>query len=113
MSYKLVGELDIVIEECVECGVKFGMTEILHQWKKENKKTFYCPNGHGMSYTKSELDRLRGIISEKDKSLAYFRQIEQERFDKIKADIAAKKQSAKPQRKNKLNRHSPHSGRKE
>lgn len=90
MVYRLTAELEIVIEECIECGAKFGMTETLHTFKKNNKKAFYCPNGHYMSYVKGEADKLREIIAEKDKSLAYFRQLEQQRSDKAKADLAAK-----------------------
>ena len=91
MSYTLTAELEIVIEECIECGAKFGMTKTLHKWKKDNKKTFFCPNGHSMSYTEGEAERLLKIIADKDRSLAYFRRMEQERIDKIKADLDAKK----------------------
>jgi len=91
MSYTLKADLEIIIEECIECGTKFGMTQTLHTWKKENKKSFYCPNGHSMSYTKSEADRLREIIAQKDKSLEYFRAIEARRSEEMKAKLAAKK----------------------
>lgn len=91
MSYTLKADLEIVIEECIECGTKFGMTQNLHTWKKENKKSFYCPNGHSMSYTKSEADRLHEIIAQKDKSLEYFRAIEARRSEELKAKLAAKK----------------------
>ncbi len=100
MAYRLTAELEIVIEECIECGAKFGITETLHTWKKNNKKAFYCPNGHSMSYTKSEADILKEVIEQKDKSLAYFRQLEQQRSDKAKAELAAKQ--AKRQAKKKI-----------
>jgi len=101
MSYTLTAELEIVIEECIECGVKFGMTKTLHTWKKDHKKTFYCPNGHNMAYTESEADRLLKIIADKDRSLAYFRRIEQERIDKFKAEQAAKKAKREASKKTK------------
>ena len=97
MTYTLTGSDEIVIEECIECGTKFGMTQTLHEFKKENKKSFYCPNGHCMSYTKSEADRLREIIAQKDNSLAYFRKMEAERAEaaKKKLEDKRKKREAK------------------
>ncbi len=82
-TFTLTGNDEIVIEECIECGTKFGMPKTLHTWKKENKKAFFCPNGHSMSYTKNEADRLKEIIAQKDQSLAYFRKIEAERTAEI------------------------------
>ncbi len=98
-TYKLTGSDEIVIEECIECGTKFGMTSTLHTFKKENKKTFYCPNGHSMSYTKSEAEKLREIIAQKEKMLEYLRRQEADRIaaqrkkyeDRKKKREAAKK----------------------
>jgi len=100
-SYTLNATLEIVIEECIECGTKFGMTRTYHDWVKENKKAFYCPNGHSMSYSKSEADRLRDIIAEKDRSLAYFRKLEAERNEAAKQKLAEKqaKRAAKKKAK--------------
>lgn len=38
-------------EECCNCGVIFGMTDYYYNQRREDHKTFYCPNGHGQSYT--------------------------------------------------------------
>lgn len=96
-TYTLTATDEIVIEECIECGTKFGMTKTLHTWKKENKKAFFCPNGHSMSYTKSEVERLKEIIEQKDQSLIYFRRIEQQRAEAIakKREEIKKKRDAK------------------
>jgi len=105
MSYTLNATLEIVIEECIECGTKFGMTRTYHDWVKENKKAFYCPNGHSMSYSKSEADRqadrLRDIIAEKDRSLAYFRKLEAERNEAARKKLEEKlaKRAAKKKAK--------------
>ena len=100
-SYTLNATLEIVMEECIQCGVKFGMTSTYHTWVKENKKSFFCPNGHSMSYSKGEADRLRDIIAEKDRSLAYFRKLEAERNEAAKQKLAEKqaKRAAKKKAK--------------
>lgn len=44
---------------CTACGIRFGMPFGFLDDRRKNKSTFYCPNGHPMSYTESEADRLR------------------------------------------------------
>ncbi len=100
-SYTLNATLEIVMEECIECGVKFGMTSTHHTWVRENKKTFYCPNGHSMSYSKGEADRLRDIIAEKDRSLAYLRKLEAERNEAAKKKMEEQKAKREAARKKK------------
>jgi hypothetical protein len=39
------------VEECCNCGVAFAMTEQLRKQRLADKESFYCPNGHGQSYT--------------------------------------------------------------
>lgn len=38
------------------------MTDALHQFRRRDNKTFYCPNGHPQSYTETEADKLRKQI---------------------------------------------------
>lgn len=96
-NYALTSELEIVIEECIECGAKFGITKTMHTFKKNNKKTFYCPNGHAQSYTKSEAERLMEIIAQKDRSLEFLRKQESDRIaaQQKKYDDRRKKRDAK------------------
>jgi hypothetical protein len=44
---------------CTSCGCPFGMPVGYLNNRRGDKKTFYCPNGHPMSYSESEADRLR------------------------------------------------------
>jgi Zn ribbon nucleic-acid-binding protein len=39
------------VEECCNCGVMFALTVEFQDNKKRDKTRFYCPNGHGQSYT--------------------------------------------------------------
>ncbi len=35
---------------CDECGINFSIPEVMVNPWIENRKRFFCPNGHGMSY---------------------------------------------------------------
>ena len=38
--------------DCVDCGISFGIqVHIAALWEKNYKK-FFCPNGHGLAWTK-------------------------------------------------------------
>jgi hypothetical protein len=68
-TYTLTKEITIVLEDCIECGTQFGMSSTLHAFVKSQKKAFYCPNGHRMSYTSSEADRLRKELADEKEKL--------------------------------------------
>lgn len=55
-----------VTTECCNCGVLIAMTPDYLQNLKKHKNTFYCPNGHGQSFTTSTEDRLRAELAEKN-----------------------------------------------
>lgn len=46
-------------QDCIRCGVQFGVPIGYTARRREDKQTFYCPNGHSMAYSESEADRLR------------------------------------------------------
>ena len=58
-EYTLTSNFTIVIEECIECGTRFGITKTHWQHIHDNKVTFYCPNGHNMAYAKSAVEQVR------------------------------------------------------
>lgn len=50
----------LVVETCCRenCGMQFAMPEDFGTQKRRDHKTFYCPRGHGQSYTsESDLER--------------------------------------------------------
>lgn len=49
-------------QDCITCFVKFMVPTGFTKARQNDKKTFYCPNGHSMSYTQSEADRLRSEL---------------------------------------------------
>lgn len=44
---------------CNACGIIFGMPGGYDSARRNDGKTFYCPNGHSLSYRESEVDRQR------------------------------------------------------
>lgn len=51
---KITVDVEIVPEQCCNCGVHFGIDHHHHKSLKETGATFYCPNGHSQYYTKKE-----------------------------------------------------------
>lgn len=50
----------MVTEQCITCNIVFGMPSDLKSALLNNKKAFYCPNGHSMVYSgKTEAQKLR------------------------------------------------------
>lgn len=44
---------------CGECGIEFQVPAPWQQERKENGKTWFCPNGHSRVYRESDADALR------------------------------------------------------
>lgn len=51
------GQLETM--ECVNCFVVFGVPVGYVDARRRDATTFYCPNGHQMSYREGEADKLR------------------------------------------------------
>lgn len=47
--------VELFTEECIRCGVVFGITTAMKRERVQDHENFYCPNGHGQRYT-SETD---------------------------------------------------------
>jgi hypothetical protein len=61
----------LALEVCCNCGVEFGIPEYLQQKFMEDRRTFYCPNGHAQSYIgKTEAEKLREQLAESEKTRA-------------------------------------------
>lgn len=65
-----------VVLICPECGTRFGMSQAFFDARKEDKKTWYCPNGHARVFVGESRDdkiqRLTGALDrERTKVEAY------------------------------------------
>lgn len=54
---------------CCKCGVLFAFPDALDTQMRKNGETFYCPTGHPQWYGKSEADKLRDQLAEKQRLL--------------------------------------------
>ena len=70
MSVRVYTSVDLEPIECCNCAVIFGVPPQWNINRRETKQTFYCPNGHPQSYTKSDADRLREQLEAEKKKLA-------------------------------------------
>jgi hypothetical protein len=53
-------KLNLTTETCSSCGTLFAMEETLQKERLADKRSFFCPNGHSLSYVgKSETEKLR------------------------------------------------------
>lgn len=50
---------EMVLEDCCDCGVNFGMTKSFYSSRLRTGNNFYCPNGHSMVYNNGENAKLR------------------------------------------------------
>lgn len=66
----------IIVTRCVNCGVVYGVTDDFDAERRQDKRPFYCPNGHPMSYHESEADRLR---RDRDRLQQQIARVEEER----------------------------------
>ncbi len=84
---------NLIEEECCNCGVLFWITSDLHRNIKDNKRTFYCPNGHGQSYRKSRVDELEEQLKAERNENGKLR------MAKIELEVENKKLKRKPRKK--------------
>lgn len=55
----------LVTQECVTCGITFGLTATVVQQLRTSLRSFTCPNGHSQSYKGVlETERLQQRIQE-------------------------------------------------
>ena len=99
-------DLDQEVQTCPECGMRFGAPK--HWWnsRREDKRTFYCPNGHQQSYRTSaseqlrqERDRLKQQMAQKDDEISEMRkgwnEAEERAAQEARRVVAAKGQITK------------------
>lgn len=50
-NYTITNTVTLVTENCCSCGVVFAMPDSLKEARLRDGGRFFCPSGHGMSYT--------------------------------------------------------------
>ncbi len=81
-------------EECCSCGVLFTMPAALVAQRRKDKASFYCPNGHAQSYTRSLSDQLREQL-EAEKQKVLWAQQARDRAQEAEKKALAREAAAK------------------
>jgi hypothetical protein len=70
-EHRLSERVTLVVETCCNCGTVFALSAALQEVRLEDHRTFYCPAGHGQSYTgKTEAERERERAEQAERELA-------------------------------------------
>ena len=69
MTDTILKTLTLNTISCADCGVVFAMPSEYEASRRRDQKTFYCPSGHGQSYSESEATRLARKLAAKETEL--------------------------------------------
>ena len=61
--------VNLYTHECPVCGVIYGLSEQFDGERSSNGGSWYCPNGHNLSYTESEAAKLRDKLNKTSRKL--------------------------------------------
>lgn len=59
VSGSATATLAFYVTDCCTCGTIFAIPQTFKERRYADGKTFYCPNGHSMSWNEDEADRQR------------------------------------------------------
>lgn len=92
MSTTIRHELTLECVDCCVCGVTFTLPDKMMAQRRKDKELFYCPSGHPQQFTRSEADKLRDQLEEKQRQLTESRCTE---ANATRAKIAAESELVK------------------
>ncbi len=83
---------EMYVFDCPDCGVPYGLDSAFQKRRKADGRRWYCPNGHGISYSESELDiaRKEAQVNERRRKSAEL-ELDRTRADR---DVAKRRLSA-------------------
>lgn len=58
---------------CCSCGVSIWVTDSYDRTLRDNKRDFFCVNGHRQSFTQSDADRLQIELNRKEHDVTTLR----------------------------------------
>lgn len=68
-QFTITAKVKLDTIECCNCGVIFAMPTELNDKYHRKGGSFYCPNGHGQSYTKTREMKLRHRLDQTEAQL--------------------------------------------
>jgi hypothetical protein len=70
---------------CPTCGIEWAIPSNFLRVKKQEKTSIFCPNGHSMSYTTTEIDRLKTELAAAEANA----KLERERRERAERETSA------------------------
>lgn len=83
-------QITFLVDTCCNCGVHYAVTREFEKARREDKQTFYCPNGHPMVYSKSEADTLREKLAEEKRNAEFWRAAERRQEERVEQERRSK-----------------------
>jgi predicted nucleic acid binding AN1-type Zn finger protein len=81
---------------CFRCGIVFGVPEHWLKSRREDKESFWCPNGHSQAFVKSIADQLR---QERDSLRQQMSRVIDEREEQRKRAVRAEHREKRLQKR--------------
>ncbi len=75
------------VVECANCGTPFTMTAFLEEKRRKDAGSFYCPNGHVLTFGESEESKLKRQL----KTMEQDRDWERQRRENAERSLVATK----------------------
>lgn len=70
----LSGAVTLQATSCVSCGVAFAMPELMIEQLRRSHSSFYCPNGHSLSFQGKPVEEtLRAQLAQEKANSEYWR----------------------------------------
>ncbi len=67
MGYAIPKTISLETVDCCNCGVTFAIPDYMLQRLRRDGGEFYCPNGHGQHFTRTEVAKLREMLEAANK----------------------------------------------
>jgi hypothetical protein len=88
------GVMDITVSltamDCPNCSVVFAAPDRFITERRQDGKSFYCPNGHPMSYNERELDKVKARLKDAERDVVWYKEAEKrEREQRQSAERSA------------------------
>lgn len=62
-------KLGLEVTTCAACGIVFAFDGATMQARRNDNKSFYCPNGHSLWFYENQIDKLKKQLTQTQKKL--------------------------------------------
>lgn len=89
-TYTMQHAFDLYISDCAHCGVPFGIPKAMERRRRQDGRSFYCPNGHSLFFSTNETEeeKLKKKLLRKQREA----EVQRQRAVRAEQDAAAKRE---------------------